>query len=164
MPFYQFFQEFQCCLAIPSLRHNTFQHLTLVIDGPPEIMCHPIDLHMNLVQVPASVPKGSHRLNVLGTDLGGKNWPKPVPSAPHSLLTNFDPAFVHQIFDISKREQEPDVRHPCQANDLRARLETAEGAVSGHVAKPDTGPSRFDLTSSDSVQNGASCKLIREEW
>ena len=74
---------------------------------------------------------GSHRLYALGTDIGGKLWAEPVPSVPHRPVADFDPARVRSVFDISKRQREPDVEHHWQANDLGARLEIAKGAVSG---------------------------------
>ena len=53
VPLHGFLEEFQRGITVPRLRHQAFQYLTFVIGGPPEIMCHPIDLHVDRVQVPA---------------------------------------------------------------------------------------------------------------
>ena len=48
-------------------------------------------------------------------------------------MTDVDAALVQQILDIAERQREPDVHHYRQADDLRARLEIAEGGAFGHT-------------------------------
>jgi hypothetical protein len=45
IPLQRFLQESKGRLAISRLVDHAFQHLTLVIDGSPEVARHPIDLH-----------------------------------------------------------------------------------------------------------------------
>ena len=46
-------QKLKRCLAAPPFRRKNLQYLALVIDGTPELMRLPIDLHEHLVQVGA---------------------------------------------------------------------------------------------------------------
>jgi hypothetical protein len=45
----------------------------LVTDCPPEIVCHPFDLHIDFIQVLLPVAMGSHRLDALAPELGGEH-------------------------------------------------------------------------------------------
>jgi hypothetical protein len=85
MPSERFSQEFQCCLLVPPLRDEAFEHLTLAVHGPPEEVLNAVDLHENLVKVPASVTMGPHGLDAAPSDLGRENRPEPVPPEPHRL-------------------------------------------------------------------------------
>ena len=131
MPFHQFLQDFQRCLAIPRLRHNAFQHLGFMIDGAPKVVRHPVDLHVDLVQVPAPVLVGAHPVDPSSPDLGGKHRAEPVPPEPHCLMTDVDTAFVQEVHYVAKRQQKPDVELTCQANDLKRGFEVTEGALFG---------------------------------
>ena len=46
-------QELQRGPAIPALRRKDFQHLAFVIHGASKIVCLPVDLHEDLVEVPS---------------------------------------------------------------------------------------------------------------
>jgi len=122
-------------------------------------MRHAVDFHKDLVQVPFPVAMGAHRLDALGTDLGGKHRPEPVPPVTHGLMADFDPAFMQQIFDISKRQWEPDVEHHRQADDLGARLEVAEGGKFCHPGKLAGRPCRLKQSSFDNTSTGPIPKL-----
>jgi hypothetical protein len=43
--------------------------LALMIDSPPEGVRHPVDFHVDLVQVPAPVISGPHPIHPLAPDL-----------------------------------------------------------------------------------------------
>lgn len=40
-----------------------------MVDGPSEVVVHPVDLHVDLVQLPLSVMVRKHRLDALVPDL-----------------------------------------------------------------------------------------------
>lgn len=132
MPLHGFLEEFQCGLAIPRLGHEAFKDLTLMINRPTEVMRHPVDLYVDLVQVPSPLLGRAHPLDPLAPDMGSKHLTEPVPPEPHGLMADLDAAFMQQIFDVSKRQREPDGEHHRQADDLRACLEITKRAVSGH--------------------------------
>ncbi len=45
MPFHRFLEQFQCSFAVPRLGDNAFQHLSLMIDGAPQVVRNTIDFH-----------------------------------------------------------------------------------------------------------------------
>ena len=64
-------------------------------------------------------------------------------------MTDLDPAFVEQVFDVAQRNREPDLEHHRQADDLWARLEVAEQGTVAHVGRPASRPDRLKPVSSD---------------
>jgi hypothetical protein len=44
-------------VLVAALRHEAFEHFTLVIHGAPEVVLHPVDLHENLVERPLPMPE-----------------------------------------------------------------------------------------------------------
>lgn len=77
--------------------------------------------------VPAPALAVAHPVDPPASDLGGDHRPEPVRPEPHRLVTDIDAALVHHILDVAERRREPDVQHHREADDLRARLEIAEG-------------------------------------
>jgi hypothetical protein len=65
-------------------------------------------------------------LNPFSSDLRGKQRAKPVPPKPHSLMADFNPALMKQIFHIPERKRKPNVKHHCQADDFGAGFEVPE--------------------------------------
>lgn len=68
------------CLECRAIRCNliddeTLEHFTIVIDGAPEVEPHAVDLHENLVEIPAPFAMGPHGLNLTPTDFGGEDLP-----------------------------------------------------------------------------------------
>lgn len=104
-----------------------------MIDGPPKVVRQPIDLHLDLIQVPLALSTSAHRLHPSAPDLSGEHWNKPVPPVPNSLVADLDTALVEKTFDIPKRECEADVEHDRQTAELRACLEVPERRVLGHA-------------------------------
>ena len=90
-----------------------------MIYSTPEVVGHPVDLHHDLVEVPAPVRQGPHSLDPLAPDLGGKHRAEPVPPKPHSLVADLDATLVQQVLDVAKRHRETDEEHNRQADDLR---------------------------------------------
>ena len=52
----RFSEEFQRSLLVPPLGDEAFEHLAFMIDGTPEVVLHPVDLHEHLVEMPAALP------------------------------------------------------------------------------------------------------------
>jgi hypothetical protein len=115
----RFSEEFQRGLLVPSLRDEAFEHLSLVIDGPPEIVLHPVDFHEDLVEMPPPVTERTHRLNPTTADLGSENRPEPIPPEPHRLMRDVDAPLVQQVLDVAQRERTRDLHYHGQADDLR---------------------------------------------
>jgi hypothetical protein len=96
-----FFLEFQRGLLISGVCDKAFQNLTLVIDGPTQLVPLAVDLHEHLTQVPQP-PTAPHALNTALSDLGSEQRTKPVPSKSYRLMADFDAALVHKVFHISE--------------------------------------------------------------
>ena len=65
----------------------------------------------------------THSVHPSSTDFSRKQRAKSVPPETDSFMADVDAAFVQKIFDIPKRQREPDMHHHCQADDFRRRLE-----------------------------------------
>lgn len=78
MPFHRFLNEFQRSLVIARLGDEAFQHLALVIDHPPKVVCHRVNLYENLVKKAPSVLERSHRFHPAAADLRCKKMAEPV--------------------------------------------------------------------------------------
>ncbi len=133
VPLHQFLSEFQCCSFVSAFADNGFQHLVLMIDGPPEVVSLAIHLHKNLVQVPLPFGERAQLLNTLSSNLSSKNRAKPVPPISDSFVAHVDASRMQQIFDIPKRERETDVQHHRKANDLGAGFEILERGRFGYL-------------------------------
>ena len=59
--------------------HDALDHLAFVINGLPEIAFRTVDLHKDLVEVPAPMQEISLHLHPAATDLGGEERAEPVP-------------------------------------------------------------------------------------
>ncbi len=55
--FHGFSEEFQRRFTVTPLGHIAFEHLPLVIHGPPKLVRLAVNLHENLVQMPLPVRK-----------------------------------------------------------------------------------------------------------
>jgi hypothetical protein len=73
-----------------------------MIDGAPQIVHLAVDLHVDLVEVPAPMRMSPHAIDTLLTDLGGEHGAKPVPPEPHRLVTDVDAALGKQVFNVAK--------------------------------------------------------------
>ena len=147
---HQFPKEFQRCFAIPALRDVTFEHFAFVVNRPPQVVRLAVDLHEDLVQMPFPFAR-SQALDSALLNLGREHRTEPVPPKPDSLVANFDPSFVEQVFYIAERKWEPDVQHYCQADDLRTGFKVAEWVGFCHLAKLRTRYTRLKPVSSDST-------------
>src|ERR1039457_3524366 len=99
-----------------------------MIDGSPEIAELAIDLHENLIQMPAPLRIAAQMRYPLLTDLGSEDGAKPVPPKPDCLVADVDPALGQKILDVAQRQRVLHIHHHrqadylwrghCQTNDL----------------------------------------------
>ncbi len=82
-------QKLQRSPAIPALGRENLEYFAFVINGPPKIVCLPIDLDKHLVQVP-SPPGKRPMLNASFPDLAGEHRTEPVPPKPHCFVADID--------------------------------------------------------------------------
>ena len=47
-----------------------------------------------------------------------------MPRVTDRLVAVLDTSLMEQVLDISEREEQPDIKHHCQADDLEDRLVT----------------------------------------
>ena len=90
----------QRCFLVAALGDEALEHLTLMINRPPEIVFHAVDLHENFVEMPASLPEIPHRLDTTAPDLGLEDGAEPVPPEPHRFVGDIDAALVKQVLHI----------------------------------------------------------------
>ncbi len=103
----------------------SFEDLTFLIDGPPEIMCIAGNFHENLIDMPAP-----NRINALlylsFPDSGREERTKPVPPVADTLVANINAALVQQILVMAQRQRITDIHDHCQLDDLWRCLEIAK--------------------------------------
>ena len=89
------------------------EHVTVLIDGAPEILPLTVDAHENFVQEPRIAEPAllsSERSRVLGTELS-------APAADR-LVGDCNASFHEQILDIPKAEAEPVIDPDCMTDDF----------------------------------------------
>ena len=104
-----------------------------MVDGAPKIVGLAIDLHEDLIEVPAPLGDLAKLLGPPLLDLPRHQRAEPVPPVSNRLMADVDAALVEQILHVPKRQWEPDVYHYRQADDLRRSLEIAKRA--GHPSR-----------------------------
>src|SRR5277367_6842345 len=97
-----------------------------MVDRAPEIAELAVDLHKDLIQMPAPMRIAAHLQDPILADLGGKHWPKPAPPETDGFVANVDPALGQEILDIAQRQRVSHVRHNDQADDLWRAVEISE--------------------------------------
>ena len=122
-----------------------------MIDGPPEKVLFPVDLHEHLVQMPAPAT-GFHTFDPAFTDLGSKYRPEPMPPISDGFMADINAPFMEQIFHITKGQRKPDIQHHGQADNLTARFEVTEGRAFCHRARLRNRPAQLKRVSSDSAR------------
>ena len=126
MALHRFLEEFQRSNFVSGSRHKALEHFAFVVDGSRKVMVNPIDLHKGLIKVPSPLSMLTHGSRAFRSDLAREDRTEAIDPEPHALMADVDPAFVQQVFHISKRQRKPDIHHHRTLNDLRRRLEMAE--------------------------------------
>ncbi len=143
MALHEFPEEFQRGPLVSSFCDHRLQDFSFVVHGPPEVVPLAVDLHEELVDVPFPFGVGAELLNPLPSDLRGEHRAEPVPPIAHRLMAHVDAALMEQVFDIPKRQWEPNIHHHRKANDLWRRLEVAKGRGLGHARTLGRPPARL---------------------
>ena len=76
---------------MPPLADEKLLYLALVIDGPPKIIALAVDLHENLVDLPAPTAEASSPQPRLA-DIARAQRADAVPPKPHRLMADVDTA------------------------------------------------------------------------
>jgi hypothetical protein len=103
-------QEFQRGLLVARLCHEAFEHPALVVNGPSLVVLLAIDLHEDLIKVPALAAE-SHPQNPWFSDLRSENWPKPIPPVPDRLMADLDTPLVKKVLYVAQGQRGPNVHH-----------------------------------------------------
>jgi hypothetical protein len=99
VPTHGFLEEFQRRFFVPGLGDITFQHLALVVDGPPEVVLCAVYLHENLVKVP-SPAAGFDALGPTLSDLRGEHRAEAMPPITDDFVAHIYTVLVKQILDV----------------------------------------------------------------
>ena len=97
--FQQFAEETRGCPSIPPRLYENVDHVTVLVDGPPEILTAALNIHEQLVQIPRvaqatwSVPQPP---SVVGLE-------RPTP-VPNGLVGDGDAALGEQVLGITEAE------------------------------------------------------------
>src|SRR5271163_1037547 len=117
-----------------------------MIDGAPKIAEPAVDLHKDLIQMPAPMRIAAHLQDPILADLGRKHWPKPVPPETDGFVANVDPALGQEILDVAQRQRVSHIHHHDQTDDLRRAVEISERVAHGPIVpRPET-PRALRLT------------------
>ena len=68
-----------------------------MIDGAPKIAEPTVDVHKDLIQMPAPLRIAAHVRDPLLANLGGEHRPKPIPPETDGLVADVDPALGQEI-------------------------------------------------------------------
>ena len=135
--------------------------MAFVIDGAPEVMPLAVDLHKNLVQMPAPTAR-PHPLDTPLPDLRREHRAEPVPPEPLRLVADIDAPFVQEVLDIAQRQRKANIHHDCQADDLRRRLEVAKRGALRHCRRLTCSLPRLKTRSFDSAFLDAAIRLLTQ--
>ena len=83
--------EWKPCVLVPRFGDEALEDLALVVDGAPEVDHLVVELHVHLVEMPASVPEPAHRAHPVPTDVAGEHQAEPVPPVTHRLVMGWTP-------------------------------------------------------------------------
>ena len=79
-------QKLQGRFAVPGLGDHDFQNFTLMGNGTPKVMRYAVNLHKDLIKVPAPVIATAHLIHPLDPQFCSKHLCKPVPPVAHRFV------------------------------------------------------------------------------
>ena len=132
---HRFPEHLQCSALASSHRNERLQELAFVIDSAPKMAALTIDLHEDLVEVPAPFRVGAHSVAPLPPDLDGEHRAETAPSEPDRFVADVYAAFMEQVLDVSERRWQPEIHHYSKTDDRRAGLKVAERTVAAHAGR-----------------------------
>src|SRR5271157_2561340 len=93
-------QKLQRRGLVPLRGDHCFQNLAFVIDSPPEIAELAVDLHKDLIQMPAPLGEAVLMRYPPFPDLRREHRAKPVPPKSDGLMADVDPPLGQEILDV----------------------------------------------------------------
>src|SRR6476660_4760936 len=109
----QFHHEFLCGLCIPSALDEEIQHLTLVVDRPPEPVFTAADRNHHFIEVPMIA-----RSRPRTADIGRDRRPELQEPPPDRLVGCVNTSLGQQFLDIPKGQCEPGIEPDRVADDF----------------------------------------------
>jgi hypothetical protein len=106
---HRFSHKFQCGGLTPALCDEGLQDFAFMVDGTPQIVGLPTDLHENLVQVP--VRRLSHSSRPALADLVREMSTEPIYPMPNRFVADIEPSLVEEVFHIAQRKRKSDIHH-----------------------------------------------------
>ena len=100
-------------LLVPPALHEDIEDITVLVDGPPQIVALAMDGQKDLIQVPLVSRSGTPTAQLIGIGL-------PELSAPiaHRFIGQDDATCGHQLFDIPVAQAKAKVQPHTVADDL----------------------------------------------
>jgi hypothetical protein len=111
--------EGQRCRLVRGLGDVALQHLTFMIDRPPQVDHFAIQLHVHLFLMPTPVAKAMHPAHPLLANIAGKERTEPVPSEVHGLVIDDDSPLEQQVLYVPHRKREAHAHQHHQPDHLR---------------------------------------------
>ena len=124
----RFLHEDQSRILIALPGHEALEKLALLVDRAPQVDHLAVQLHVQLIKVPAPLPEAAHLARSLTSDVACEQRPEPVPPHPYRLIAQIDPALEQQVFYISKAERVFHLHHHHEADHLGRGVEAPERA------------------------------------
>jgi len=109
----QFHHEFLCGLCIPSALDEEIQHLTLVVDRPPEPVFTAADRNHHFIEVPMIA-----RSRPRTADIRRDRRPELQEPPPDRLVGCVNTSLGQQFLDIPKGQREPGIEPDRVADDF----------------------------------------------
>ena len=103
VPLHDPLEKLQRRSLVPSCCDHRLQDLAFMVDGAPEIAEVAVDLHKDLIQMPAPLRIAAHVRHPRLPDLGSEHRTKPVPPKPDRLMADVDPSLGKEILDVAQR-------------------------------------------------------------
>jgi hypothetical protein len=104
-----------------------------VIDGASKVIRHSVDLHKDILEVPAPLFAITHSIHSLASEFRGKHRTEPVRPVANQFVADLASALNQQVFDGAQLQRKTDAKHRRQADDLWPRLEVAERGAFCHT-------------------------------
>ncbi|GAB2818554.1 hypothetical protein GCM10027073_57340 [Streptomyces chlorus] len=87
--------------------------MPVLVDGPPPVLPHTVDLDEHFVEMPRVAGPGPAAAQSVGTGLTERGTP-----TTHGLVGDEDAALEHELFDLAERQREPAVPPHAVGDDL----------------------------------------------
>ena len=100
-------------LLVPAALHQNIQPMTVLIDGPPEVMAFTVAAEKHLIEVPLITRPGTPAAYLVGLLVA-----KLAAPLPDGFIGHDHPTGAQECFDIAVAETAMEVQPDCVADDL----------------------------------------------